>query len=236
MKLSIITATYNAIDHFPNLVESLRKQTNKDFEWVIADGGSTDGTVELVESIKDLPIKLIVSDDFGIYDALNKAIKESSGDYYLVLGADDVLYEGAVEIYSSYLNDDYDIVTANIHAGNGVLTPTGKRPWLHGQSCYISGHAVGSVYRKSLHEKFGYYSKKYPIAADQFFVLSAIKGGSKVKSIDKLVGEFSTQGLSGTDLLGSYFEFHRVQIALGESKLLQIILLIMNLARNFDKI
>lgn len=235
MKLSIITATYNAINDLPNLVETLRKQTNKDFEWVIADGGSTDGTVELIESIKDLPIKLIVSDDFGIYDALNKALKKSSGEYYLVLGADDVLYEDAVEIYSSYLNDGYDILTANIHAGNGVLTPTGKRPWLHGQSCYISGHAVGSVYRKSLHEKFGFYSKKYPIAADQFFVLSAIKGGSRIKFIDQFAGRFGTGGVSGTDFLGSYSEYHRVHIHLGSSKFLQIGILIYRLIQNYKK-
>jgi len=236
MKLSIITATFNAIHHIPNLIESLRQQTNKNFEWVIADGGSTDGTLELIESVKDLPIKLIVGDDFGIYDALNKAIKLSSGDYYLVMGADDVLYEDAVKIYSSYLNDGYDILTANIHAGNGILMPTGKRPWLHGHSSYISGHAVGSVFRKSLHEKFGYYSKKYPIAADQFFVLSVAKAGGNIKSINEVVGRFFTGGVSGTDFLGSYSEYHRVQIHLGSSKFLQIGILIYRLIQNFKRL
>lgn len=235
MKLSIITATYNAIDHIPKLVECLRKQKNKDFEWVIADGCSTDGTLDFINSINDLPIKIIVSDDFGIYDALNKAIKASTGDYYLVLGADDEVYENAVEVYSSYLNKGYEILTAKINAGNSILTHTGKKPWLHGQSCYISGHAVGSVYRKSLHEKFGYYSKKYPIAADQFFVLSAIKGGSKIKSINEVVGQFGMGGVSSVDFLGSYSEYHRVQINLGSSKFLQIGILIYRLIQNFKR-
>ena len=235
MKLSIITATFNAIDHLPNLVGSLRKQTNKDFEWVIADGGSNDGTLEFIKSIDDLSIKLIVNDDFGIYDALNKAIKVSSGDFYLVLGADDEIYTNAIEVYSGFLNDGFDILTAKINAGSSILAPTGKRPWLHGQSCFISGHAVGSVYRKSLHEKYGYYSKKYPIAADQLFVLSAAKGGVKIKKIHEMVGSFSMSGVSGSDILGSYCEFHRIQIALGSNRLLQVLLLIYRLIQNYKK-
>src|SRR5699024_1576503 len=91
-KLSIITATFNAVEYLPTLIESLRKQQDKDFEWVVADGASTDGTLELLESIDDLNIQITSREDFGIYDALNRGIKACSGEFYLVMGADDVLY------------------------------------------------------------------------------------------------------------------------------------------------
>ena len=87
--LSIITATLNSIEYLPKLIDSLRKQKDREFEWVVADGASTDGTLELLKSVTDLDILITSESDFGIYDALNRGIKVCSGDYYLVLGDDD---------------------------------------------------------------------------------------------------------------------------------------------------
>jgi len=84
---TVITATYNAQNHLPMLIESLRKQSDKEFEWVVADGASDDGTLELLQSIDDLNIVISSQPDFGIYDALNRAIRDSSGKYYIVAGA-----------------------------------------------------------------------------------------------------------------------------------------------------
>lgn len=71
------TATCNAAKHLPKLIESLRRQTDKDFEWVIANGASTDGTRELLQSVTDIEIVISSQTDFGIYDALNRAIKKA---------------------------------------------------------------------------------------------------------------------------------------------------------------
>jgi glycosyltransferase involved in cell wall biosynthesis len=79
--LSIVTATFNSEKNLPVLVESLRRQTDSDFEWVIADGGSTDGTLSILGKIDDLAIVLSSEPDFGIYDALNRAISLASGEY-----------------------------------------------------------------------------------------------------------------------------------------------------------
>ena len=90
-KLSIITATYNSAKHLPALIASLRAQTCQDFEWVVADGNSTDGTVELLKQVTDLKLSWVSQHDFGIYDAMNKAIQRSQSEYYLVIGSDDML-------------------------------------------------------------------------------------------------------------------------------------------------
>jgi len=111
--LSIVTATYNAAAHLPALIESLRGQTDKDFEWIIADGGSNDETQVILNAVRDLNILLDSRPDFGIYDALNRAIKLTTADYYLVLGADDYLYPEAVASFRKVLFDSgADIVSA----------------------------------------------------------------------------------------------------------------------------
>ncbi len=169
VSISIITATYNAEKYLPRLVESLEKQRDKNFEWVVADGASTDRTLEILENAKR-SLKNVVVDsrpDFGIYDVLNRAIKISKGDYYLVVGADDILFPDAIENYrKAAKQSNADLITARIKIGNSIRGP--KRPawgWLYGQSAYVSGHVVGLLIRKDLHEKFGYYSRRFPIAA-----------------------------------------------------------------------
>ena len=133
MKISVITATYNAIQYLPALVESLRGQTDKDFEWVVADGASTDGTLEYLKSITDLNLKVVSQEDFGIYDALNRGIKACSGEFYLVVGADDVLYHNAIEIFRSGIGVEIDIVTASIDFGDRISKPRRRMPWFYGQ-------------------------------------------------------------------------------------------------------
>ena len=237
LKLSIITATWNAEIFLPRVIKSLEKQTDKDFEWIISDGASTDGTLEILKKVEGINIKVISQEDFGIYDALNRGIKNCNGEFYLVIGADDELYPNAVKDYKEAIEDDVDIVTAWIDTANGHnIKPNSGPKWLKSQFHYVSGHAVGSIYRTKLHEKFGYYSRKFPIAADQLFVGQVLKHGSKVKIIKKVVGKFSDEGLSGTDILGSLSEVFRINLILGENKFLQTILFILRLIKNFRRI
>lgn len=237
MKLSVITATYNAVEHLPKLIESLHNQEDKDFEWVVADGASTDGTLELLQSITDLNIKISSQEDFGIYDALNRAIKISSGEFYLVVGADDLLYPNAICDYKQAIEDGVDIITAPIEFKYGISRSDGRgSSWLYAQFAYISGHAVGSIYRKSLHQEFGLYSRKFPIAADQLFILKCINGGVRVKRIKNIVGYFNNVGVSSMDSLGTLTEWYRVQLMSGEKKFLQTILFLMRLIKHYKNI
>ncbi|UFQ99158.1 glycosyltransferase [Pseudomonas wenzhouensis] len=220
MKLSVITATYNAIQHLPDLVESLRKQTDKDFEWVVADGASTDGTVDYLKSITDLNLKLISQEDFGIYDALNRGIKASSGEFYLVLGADDSLTVDAVSEYKKAINNNIDIITSNFYHAGKLFKANRGPMWLTASAAFCSGHAVGSIFRKSLHEKFGYYSKRFPIAADQYFMIKAYLGGAVVKEINVVTGVFGDGGVSSLDAIGIITELYRILLELGVNKYL----------------
>jgi glycosyltransferase involved in cell wall biosynthesis len=91
LKISVITATFNSEKNISVLIKSLSSQTDKNFEWIVADGGSEDKTLTLVRSIEGVEFEILNGPDFGIYDALNKAIKECRSDYYIVAGSDDSL-------------------------------------------------------------------------------------------------------------------------------------------------
>ena len=236
IKLSVITATYNAEKFLPRVIKSLQGQSDKDFEWVISDGASSDRTLEILKSTEGINIKVISGEDFGIYDALNRGIKACNGEFYLVIGADDELYPNAIQDYKKAIGDDVDIITACIDTNNGKIEPNGGPRWLKAQAHYISGHAVGSIYRTSLHQKLGYYSRKFPIVADQLFVLTAANYGAKIKVIKSIVGKFSNDGVSSIDMLGTLCEFYRVQIAMGENKFVQTTLFILRLIKNFRKL
>lgn len=93
MKISIITATYNAEASILDTVKSLKEQTfpRGNIEWILVDGGSTDKTLELIQQQDFHPDQWVSEPDAGIYDALNKGVKMATGDFVGFLHADDVL-------------------------------------------------------------------------------------------------------------------------------------------------
>lgn len=234
IRISIITATHNAAEHLPRLISSLRAQTSKNFEWVVADGGSTDGTLELLAQVKDLNITVDSRPDFGIYDALNRAIKLSSGEYYLVLGADDMLHNDAVDNFSNLVfREECDIISAKIICNGKILSARKRLKWLHGQNFYISMHAVGCLIKKSLHDKFGFYSNLYPIGADFLFLKQAGDAGCHIFHGDFVSGEFGAKGLSKMDLLTSLTDVYKAQIRTGENKFVQTLLFMLRVFKNW---
>lgn len=89
--ITIVTATFNAAEQLPHTVDSLREQTFRNFEWIVVDGGSTDGTLALLGESEDLLAYWISEPDSGIYDAWNKACAHARGEWIIFLGAGDVL-------------------------------------------------------------------------------------------------------------------------------------------------
>ena len=81
MKISIVTVCYNAVSVIENTILSVINQTYPDIEYIIIDGGSTDGTVEIIEKYSDRLAYWVSEPDNGIYDAMNKGIKVVTGDY-----------------------------------------------------------------------------------------------------------------------------------------------------------
>jgi glycosyltransferase involved in cell wall biosynthesis len=238
VSISVVTVTLNAAATLRGLVESLRNQHDHEFTWTVFDGGSSDGTVDIVRNC-GLPVKLVVGRDFGIYDALNQCVQRADTDYYLVCGADDVLYPHAIASYRASVerrNDRVDFVAASVDMDHRVLRPREGLGWLLGLPGIASSHAVGLLIRTDLHAEIGWYSRKFPIAADQLFVKTAYRRGCVIARESFVAGRYGTGGTSGSDMLGMLTEAFRVQRLTERGKLLQVLLFILRLLKHYRRV
>lgn len=117
MKVSIITVSYNAADTIEETIKSVINQTYDNIEYLIIDGGSTDGTVDIIKKYSNCIAYWVSEPDKGIYDAMNKGVRKAIGDYILFLGADDIVYPNAIsEIFKCPipLNAHLPIIYGNV--------------------------------------------------------------------------------------------------------------------------
>ena len=232
--ISIITATLNAEMHLPNLIQSLKNQTDKNFIWLIADGGSTDRTIEILESADIPSVKILYGPDFGIYDGLNKLIKIIDTEYYITVGADDLLDLCAVQNYNKAIEKiKSDFITSKVLTSEGVLLPHFGSRLRYGHQAYISQHAVGTLIRKDLHKSVGLYSNKFPIAADRHFILKSIeKHNSSTTFVDFISGTYSLRGVSSTERFNAMLDIFKVDYTLSNRKFLTLILILFKYITN----
>src|SRR6478736_7508169 len=117
MRFSIITVCWNSEKILPRAMASLSVQRFKDYEWIVVDGASTDGTLSIVRSFSSAPLSVISEPDQGIYDAMNKGGAEARGDYIFFLNSDDMLHdENVLEDVSRWLemNPGTDFLYGNV--------------------------------------------------------------------------------------------------------------------------
>ena len=103
--ISVITPSYNRANLLPKAYESLKQQTSKEFEWIVVDDGSKDNTDEVVQkfiSENQIDIKFLKKENGGKHTAVNRGVKEASGELVLILDSDDILFKDAIE---TILND-----------------------------------------------------------------------------------------------------------------------------------
>lgn len=236
--VSIITATFNAEKHLPNLIASLRAQTCKDFEWVVADGASTDGTLKILSEVKDINLIVTSQPDFGIYDALNRAIKLASSQYYIVIGADDFFYEETIEIIINELNSfqELDLLVGQVELKGELIKIRYGQKFLYGARAYVSSHSVGCVFNKNLHAQYGYYSNKYPIFADTYFIKLIFNNKNlRFKYLPDVFGTFSSNGISSNNMLRTQCEFAHIQLTTERFKYFQAIIFFLRLIKALIK-
>ena len=235
--ISIVTATYNAAAGLPRLMASLIAQSDHNFEWIVADGGSTDGTVALLQQAGPVLSRWVSEPDNGIYDALNKALALARGEYYLVVGADDDLEPRAVEVLrAAAARSADDVISGCVRIGASIVPP--RRYWatLRSGPPFVSAHSVGSLIRRSLHEEIGWYSRRYPIAADTLFLLQVAERGKRFAYVPDILGRFGVEGISSGDTLGALCESFRAHVEVRGRLVQNALLLLVRLLRNSRRI
>ncbi len=236
--ISVITVTLNSVNDLGRLIDSLRKQTDRDFDYLVVDGGSSDGTYDLIQASRDLVTYTVSEPDSGIYDALNKAVRAVRTDYYVVVGADDTLYPDAVANYKTAVqNGGADVVVAGVRAGSTVRRGFHRsRSWL-GHAAMVTSHSVGMLFRKQLHEQFGYYPARYPILADGYFIKRVCTAPNvRTVAADFVSGEFGINGLSNRSVAETLCELWQLQLDTGENPVVQYLLFQFRLLKNLPRI
>ena len=210
--ISIITPTYNCETEITQLINSLKLQSDKNFEWIIVDNLSTDKTIEKIINCGLKNIKILEEKDHGIFDAINKGIKKTTCQYYLFMGADDKISSETVKIYNDLIfNENYDIISSNFVFKKKVYSIR-KFNFFHPYKKFITGHP-STLIKKDIHLKLGYYSSWYPIAADIDFFMKIYSNRKKIKikHIDFVSLEFGDGGgstIHHLDSLVDQFKIH----------------------------
>lgn len=175
-KISIITINYNNIQGLVKTAESVINQTFKDYEYIVIDGGSTDGSREYIESINPKIDYWVSETDTGIYNAMNKGIEKATGEYLLFLNSGDYFLDNFVLEKNKNSFKDFDLIYFNIYFGNEkkkreVIYPD----FLNFYLFFINTICHQAVFfRYDLFQKYGVYNENLKILSDWEFLLKSI--------------------------------------------------------------
>lgn len=212
MKLSIITINYNNLEGLRKTIDSVVSQTWRDFEWIVVDGGSTDGSRELIEeyAAKGCFAWWCSEPDKGVYNAMNKGIKHAQGEYLNFMNSGDCFHESTTleqvfvgkEYGADVLYGDTSMVTSG---GCKILSEKDKLTlsfFRWSTICHQSVFIRLEVARKNE------FDERYTIAADRKVWIQCMLNNQSFEHLGLIVSNYDTTGISSVNLTRSKQE-HR---------------------------
>ncbi len=212
--ISVVTVVFNGAKTLKNTIESVIPQLGDDVEYIIIDGGSTDGTIEIVREYEHHLAYWISERDSGIYDAWNKAIDVSKGEFISFVGADDVLEPFACATYIEKIRSHPQIEywSSRVIFGERKGRVIG-RPWhWHDFKRYMTVAHVGSLHRRDLFARHGKYDTAFRIAGDYEFLLRVGKN-LKAGFVDAVTARMGDGGISNDQALRTLSETRQAKIS-----------------------
>lgn len=191
-RISVITVVFNSKDSIEQTILSVLNQTYKNIEYIVIDGGSLDGTIEIVKKYLDKISKFITETDNGIYDAMNKGISLSSGEWIIFMNAGDRFVSNDVlEKIFSYNTSDYDVIYSDTLINTDYI-----------YKCDISKNNIihqSVIYRKKLHDEVGLYLVKKGVLLSEYIFFNLIKDKRWYKT-DVIISDYNTKGVSNKNI------------------------------------
>lgn len=197
MRYSIITINYNNKDGLEKTINSIFSQTFHDYQFIIIDGGSTDGSIDIIKKYTDNIDYWVSEPDRGIYNAMNKGIKQAIGDYLNFMNSGDTFHSSRVLEDIANMNYDEDIITGGFYdqeKGIKHIIKPQKVTLLTILKNTFNHQAT--FYKKELFQK-RLYDENYIIQSDaKFNYLSIIYDNCSVRITDYIVADYDFNGIS----------------------------------------
>lgn len=192
-KISVITVCFNSVDIIEETLDSVLAQDYPNLEYVVIDGQSHDGTVNILEKYRERLGIFLSEPDSGVYDGMNKGIRRSSGEYLLFMNAGDIFYS-ATALRDLVEKSSADVIYGDFNylsgARQGRISADFSRGVFNHQSV---------LYRRALHNTFGeYLSVKQLTAADYLFFMTIQASTAKTmfEKVDVVVASVDPNGMS----------------------------------------
>lgn len=209
MKVSIITITYNSAETIEDTIQSVLSQDYKDIEYIIVDGASKDGTLEIIDRYKSSVSKFVSERDKGIYDAMNKGVAMATGDVIGILNSDDFYADAHVisDIVKTIQQANSDGCYADLVYVDRIATNKVIRSWKSGEyrhGDFLRGwmppHPTFFV-KRSVYEAHGNYSLQLRSAADYELMLRFIhKNRIRLSYLPRIITKMRAGGQSNVTL------------------------------------
>jgi len=239
--ISIITTVKNGQKHLEEALNSLKKQTYKNFEHIIIDGNSSDETLNIIKKNEDQIDYWISNNDKGIYDGFNIGMSLAKGQYLGFLNSDDQFTTEALSILVGYIKKykDLDFIFGSVKKHWGILY--GYKPWkIRWSWGFYSSHSTGFFIKTKSAQNVGLYNLKYKFSSDYDYFYRMIVH-HKMKGIgtkkNELFGIFRRGGFSSSiNFISHFFEEIQIRIDNKQSKILILLIFIYKYLKNFSKI
>lgn len=199
-KISIVTINYNNPSGLKKTIESVVNQTWKNFEYIIIDGGSTNGDVDIIKSYENQMDYWVSEPDKGIYNAMNKGIKKATGDFIIFMNSGDNFTNSSVlEEVQGKLTSDFDIYYGDYYR----IKSNSKRRKTFPESLSFSYFYSGSLahpatfFRRTLFDEIFFYNESYKIVSDwEFYIYAICYKNVKYHYLKTAISDFDFTGIS----------------------------------------
>ncbi len=195
-KVTIIVVSLNTKKGFIKTINSIKKQRFKSYEIIIVDGKSIDGTIEEIKKIKNKKTRHIIEKDKGIYDAMNKGIRMSKGNWIIFMNSGDIFYNQNVlkNIFFKKINK-YDILYGDTLINNNLFNYRVKAQNFSKKTVLMPFCHQSSIVKKKLLLKFNFLLK-YKISSDFDFFIKSFTSGFSFCNLNMIISKISSKGIS----------------------------------------
>jgi glycosyltransferase involved in cell wall biosynthesis len=204
--LSIITINLNNRNGLQKTIESISEQTFTDFEYIIIDGASTDGSKEIIDQYRKKTFgnfKWISESDSGVYEAMNKGIKLATCEYLLFLNSGDFLINGNVlsDVFSNLHTSDFLLGCCNISENGIIIHKTNPPDKITFGYIYVSGLAHQSTFiKREMFTKYGYYREDFRYNSDiEFWYRTIILNCCSTETLPIIISDYNNNGISSKE-------------------------------------